>query len=107
MRLAVAPNHVTTMTLCTEILEILNNIQGVHVMREDIAYNDVERLAVRVGSRLIRLTLITADVCTCHAEIGATRYMFRTAHEFALFMQNHGARECNESDSESTTDESD
>jgi len=70
-------------------------------MREDSAYHDVERLAVRVGSRLIRLTLITADVCTCHAEMGATRYTFRTAHEFALFMQNHGLalRECNESSS--------
>ena len=97
------------MTLCTEILGILNNIQGAHVMREDSVYSDVERLAVRVGSRLIRLTLITADVCTCRAEVGSTRHTFQTAHEFALFMQNHGVTlpVGDESDLSSDTTDSD
>ncbi len=84
-------NHVIIMTLCTEILAIVNNLHGVHVAREDTPYDTVERLTMRVGSRIFRLTLITADVCTCHAEVGNVRHSFRTAHEFANFMQEQGA----------------
>ena len=79
------------MTLCTEILTIVNNLENVHATREDVPYDAVERLVIRLGPRLFRLTLITADVCTCYVDNGSLRQSFQTAHEFANFMQINGA----------------
>ncbi len=92
------------MTLCSEILSTINSLDGVHVTFEKTPYETVERLQMRVGSKKVRLTLITADVCTCHAEVDNTRQSFFTAHEFAIFMEGLGATFCETSGSD--TDES-
>ena len=73
------------MTLCTEILTIVNNLENVHATREDVPYDAVERLVIRLGPRLFRLTLITADVCTCYVDSCALLTVVPD------FMQMHGA----------------
>jgi hypothetical protein len=79
------------MTLCSEILSTVSSLDGVDITYEETPYDTVERLQMRIGSKKVRLTLITADVCTCHAEIDSVRRSFFTAHEFALYMENLGA----------------
>jgi len=79
------------MTLCSEILSTVNSLDGVDITYEETPFETVERLQMRIGSKKVRLTLITADVCTCHAEINSVRRSFFTAHEFALYMESLGA----------------
>ena len=92
------------MTLCSEILSTVNSLDGVDITYEETPYDTVERLQMRIGSKRIRLTLITADVCTCHAEMDNVRRSFFTSHEFALFMEGLGATMYDSSGSD--TDES-
>jgi len=81
------------MTLCSEIECILDSFDGADVVSGDHweGFQSVRRHVFRVGSVRYRLTLITADVCTCFVEPWHGRRehaprMFDTAHEFAEFL---------------------
>ena len=77
------------MTLCSEVLSILDRLQGVELDSSDL--ESVSHRLLRVGSARYRITLITADVCTCfverwHGHRVHAPMSFRTAHEFADFL---------------------
>jgi hypothetical protein len=81
------------MTLCAEIECILDSFDGAEQLSGDQweGFQSVRRYIFRVGYVRYRLTLITANTCTCFVEVwhghrvSAPR-SFDTAHEFAEFL---------------------
>jgi hypothetical protein len=84
-------NHhvITTMTLCSEVLSIIDRLHCVELESADL--ESVSRRVLRIGSARYRITLITADVCSCfvekwHGHRVHAPLSFRTAREFADFL---------------------
>jgi hypothetical protein len=77
------------MTLCSEVLSILDRLHGVELESADL--ESVSRRVLRVGSARYHITLITADVCSCfvekwHGHRVHAPLSFRTSREFADFI---------------------
>jgi hypothetical protein len=83
------------MTLCTEIVSILDSLDGAELESESQwdHIESIHRRVIRIGAKRFRVTLITADVCTAFIEewhgrrVHAPRRFF-TAHEFAEFISS-------------------